>query len=138
MRNFELKKIESIVGKQSFYDLKINGLSQYEEFSKFIDADYLAYKTEVITMFAYMDLVSNLKTLPKTKFREITPKKDNVKEYEIKSKHLRVYIFHVENSGKVVAYWGLKTNQTKDIENFRSIKREYLEQDNGKKGTFKK
>lgn len=108
MRNFELKKFESIVGKQDFYDLKINGLSQYEEFNKIINTDYLAYKTEVFTMFSYMDLVSNLKTLPKTKFREITPKKDNIKEYEIKSKHIRVYLFHVENSGKIVAYWGLK------------------------------
>ena len=65
MRNFELKKFESIVGKQDFYDLKINGLSQYEEFNKIINTDYLAYKTEVFTMFSYMDLVSNLKTLPK-------------------------------------------------------------------------
>ena len=128
MRNFELKKFESIVGKQDFYDLKINGLSQYEEFNKIINTDYLAYKTEVFTMFSYMDLVSNLKTLPKTKFREITPKKDNIKEYEIKSKHIRVYVFHVENSGKIVAYWGLKKNQKENIISFRKIKKEYIDQ----------
>ena len=128
MRNFELKKFESIVGKQDFYDLKINGLSQYEEFNKIINTDYLAYKTEVFTMFSYMDLVSNLKTLPKTKFREITPKKDNIKEYEIKSKHIRVYLFHVENSGKIVAYWGLKKNQKENIISFRKIKKEYIDQ----------
>ena len=128
MRNFELKKFESIVGKQDFYELKINGLSQYEEFNKIINTDYLAYKTEVFTMFSYMDLVSNLKTLPKTKFREITPKKDNIKEYEIKSKHIRVYLFHVENSGKIVAYWGLKKNQKENIISFRKIKKEYIDQ----------
>ena len=128
MRHFELKKFESIVGKQDFYDLKINGLSQYEEFNKIINTDYLAYKTEVFTMFSYMDLVSNLKTLPKTKFREITPKKDNIKEYEIKSKHIRVYLFHVENSGKIVAYWGLKKNQKENIISFRKIKKEYIDQ----------
>lgn len=128
MRNFELKKFESIVGKQDFYDLKINGLSQYEEFNKIINTDYLAYKTEVFTMFSYMDLVSNLKTLPKTKFREITPKKENIKEYEIKSKHIRVYLFHVENSGKIVAYWGLKKNQKENIISFRKIKKEYIDQ----------
>ncbi len=128
MRNFELKKFESIVGKQDFYDLKINGLSQYEEFNKIINTDYLAYKTEVFTMFSYMDLVSNLKTLPKTKFREITPKKDNIKEYEITSKHIRVYLFHVENSGKIVAYWGLKKNQKENIISFRKIKKEYIDQ----------
>ena len=128
MRNFELKKFESIVGKQDFYDLKINGLSQYEEFNKIINTDYLAYKTEVFTMFSYMDLVSNLKTLPKTKFREITPKKENIKEYEIKSKHIRVYLFHVENSGKIVAYWWLKKNQKENIISFRKIKKEYIDQ----------
>ena len=41
MRNFELKKFESIVGKQDFYDLKINGLSQYEEFNKIINTDFI-------------------------------------------------------------------------------------------------
>ena len=128
MRNFELKKFESIVGKQDFYDLKINGLSQYEEFNKIINTDYLAYKTEVFTMFSYMDLVSNLKTLPKTKFREITPKKDNIKENKKKSKHNRVYLFHVKNSGKIVAYWGMKKNQKENIISFRKIKKEYIDQ----------
>lgn len=128
MRKFDLDELEAVVGKQKFYDLKINGLSQYKEFKEIIGKNHSQYMTEVITMFAYMDLVSNLKTLPKTKFREITPKKDNIKEYELKSKHLRIYLFHHENKGKIIALWGLKINQDRNISSFRQIKKEYFEQ----------
>jgi len=41
-----------------------------------------------------MHEIADLKTLPQNKFRDITPPKDNTKEYEIKTKHLRVYRFH--------------------------------------------
>lgn len=74
-----------------------------------------------------MNLVAELKMLPKNKFREITPSKDKVKEYEFKSDHLRVYTFHLEKTGKIVAFWGFKNTQDADIKKFRSIKKRFLD-----------
>lgn len=68
-----------------------------------------------------MNLIAELKTLPKTKFRDITPANESVKEYEFKSAHLRVYVFHIEHTGKIVAYGGFKNAQKKDIVKFRSL-----------------
>lgn len=126
MSIFELKKIEAIVGKQHFYELVIDGHSQYEEFTNTVKSNP-QYYSEFKTILAYMTFVSDLKMLPKTKFRDITPSKDWVKEYEFKSDHLRAYTFHVEKTGKVVALWGFKNTQNEDIKKFRSIKKRYLD-----------
>lgn len=74
-----------------------------------------------------MDLVANLQSLPETKFKDITPAKETVKEYEFKSKNLRAYAFHIKKTGKIVAYWGFKNSQKKDIVKFQSIKKQYLQ-----------
>lgn len=123
---FELKRLESVIGRQHFYYLLIDGKNQYQEFMDEIRGNS-QYISEHKTILAYMNLVSNLQVLlPKVKFREITPEKEKVKEYEFKSDHLRAYVFHLEKTGKVVAYWGLKNRQQTDIKRFRSIKNIYL------------
>ena len=72
-----------------------------------------------------MESVSQLKPLPKTKFRELKGNKDKVKEYEFKSKHLRIYAIQQKN-GKIVIMGGYKNTQTKDINTFRALKMQYL------------
>lgn len=126
MSNFALKRIEAVIGKQAFYDLIIDGVSQADEFMLEIKGNS-QYESEVRTILAYMDLVANMVLLPKTKFRDITPEKEKAKEYEFKSDHLRVYTFHLEKTGKIVSYWGFKNNQDKDIKRFRSLKKQFLE-----------
>ncbi len=126
MYNFALNKIEAISGKQQFYDLLIDGVSQYEQFISEIENNP-QYYSEHKTILAYMDHVANLnKRLPKKKFKNITPSKENIKEYEFKSKHLRAYAFHLEKTGKIVTVWGYKNRQKKDIKKFRSIKKHYI------------
>ncbi|WP_379965813.1 hypothetical protein [Epilithonimonas sp. UC225_85] len=127
MCKFEINEFEAVQGKQKFFDLKIDGLSQYNEFKEIIERDYQSMKTEMLTMFSYMNLVSNLHTLPRTKFNEITPQKETIKEYELKSKHLRIYFFHYENTGKIITVWGFKNNQKEDILKFRRIKKEFIQ-----------
>lgn len=127
MTKFALKKIQAIDGKQDFYELLIEGESQLESFYSKIK-----YNTQLIsevkTILSYMQYVSDLKSfLPKEKFRDITPATMKIKEYEFKSKHLRAYVFHLEKKGKIVVYWGFKTNQSRDIKIFRSIKKSFLE-----------
>lgn len=123
MSRFALEKITAIKGKQTFYDLKVNEIGQLETFSNGLEVQY---KSELVTLVARMDLVANLNRLPKQKFRDITPKKETVKEYEFKTKHLRVYAIHIEKTGKVVVLCGHKNTQKSDISSFRSLKRQFL------------
>jgi putative component of toxin-antitoxin plasmid stabilization module len=49
-----------------------------------------------------------------------------VKEYEIKTRNLRVYMIHEEKSGRIIVTGGKKTSQKKDIRHFRNLKASYL------------
>ncbi len=49
-----------------------------------------------------------------------------LKEYEFKSKHLRIYVMKVKH-GKLVVLGGTKNAQKKEIKRFRSIKKDYKE-----------
>lgn len=130
MFKFALEKIKAIKGKQTFYDLKVNGVGQFETFSNEIEEQY---KSELVTLNARMDLVANLNRLPKEKFRDITPKKETVKEYEFKTKHLRLYAIHIEKKGKVIVLCGFKNTQKTDIPSFRSLKSQFLKSLNNDK-----
>ena len=123
MSKFALEKIKAIKGKQTFYDLKVNEVGQFESFSNELEEEY---KSELVTLNARMDLVANLNRLPKEKFRDITPKKQTVKEYEFKTKHLRLYVIHIEKTGKVIVLGGYKNTQKSDISSFRSLKSQFL------------
>jgi len=123
---FALKKIETIVGKQEFFEIIIDNKSQYDAFY-FTIKDNKQYVSELKTLLTNMDMVANLQSLPETKFKDITPAKETVKEYEFKSKNLRAYAFHIKSTGKIVAYWGFKNSQKKDIVKFQSIKKQYLQ-----------
>jgi len=74
-----------------------------------------------------MQQVSELQLLPKNKFRELKGSKDNIKEYEIKTRNLRVYLFHEEHTGRIIVCGGKKTSQEKDIKHFRNIKKQYFQ-----------
>lgn len=133
MTKFTLKIIEAVTGKQTFEELVIGGTGdkhkdsgkgQLTEFEKELEGT--TYLSEYKTIIAYMSFVSNLKTLPQNKFKEITPPKEAIKEYEFKSKHLRIYC--IQNvGGKIIVLCGEKTGQKKDIVKFRSLKKQYLE-----------
>ena len=125
MSTFVLKELKAIFGKQQFFELIIDGNSQFDNYSKEIKENK-QYYSELLKIFTLMDQVAQLKMLPQTKFKDITPKKESVKEYEFKTKHLRVYVFHMEKTGKIVAYGGYKNSQKDDIPKFRSYKSRYL------------
>lgn len=123
MSKFALKKITAVVGKQSFDQLLVNGVAPLDEFEKDLQA---ADKKSMQKIYLYMNDVSNNLLLPKQKFRDITPKKERVKEYEFKSESIRVYAIG-QKGGKIVIICGYKSNQKKDIIKFRSIKKQYLD-----------
>ncbi|MEO6902447.1 MAG: hypothetical protein ABI315_04745 [Bacteroidia bacterium] len=125
MYNFELNKIEEIDGKLKFFKLSINGKCEFDIYCKNCENDG-ALKSELRTIQSRMQMLADLKTMPVEKHRDITPKNDSIKEYEIKTKHLRVYLFHDKQNGRVVVSGGKKTSQTKDITHFRNIKKAYF------------
>ena len=125
MSQFYLERLDLVQGRQHFYKLFKDEVCPFEEFCDEIETDG-RYFSELKTIYAYMEMVSNLQMLPQQKIRDLTSKNDNIKEYELKTKHLRVYFIHQEKTGKVVILGGFKTTQEKDIAKFRLLKKEYI------------
>ena len=125
MTKFALRKMSSIDGYQTFYKLCINDKCQFDEFEARLKNNG-RLKNELAKIYAYMELIARGISLPTTKFKDITPKKQIVKEYEFKSRNLRVYAIKT-SKGKIIVLCGYKNKQKKDIRTFRSLKRRYLE-----------
>ena len=111
MSKFALEEIDSIRGKQIFSKLIMDGICLFDEFASKLEEQYKS---------------ANLQSLPDTKFRELKGGKGDVKEYEFKSRHLRVYVMQ-QKGGKIIVIGGYKNNQSKDILSFRSIKKQFLD-----------
>ena len=76
-----------------------------------------------------MEDVSKMKLLPKTHFRSLKGaggRHRKVKEYEFKSRHLRVYAIQ-DSRGKLLVIGGFKNRQEKDLVKFRKLKDRYLD-----------
>jgi hypothetical protein len=126
MPKFELEKIDAIVGKQAFYKLLKDGICEFEEFVTQIKAEG-SFNKEIMKIYALMQQVAELKTLPQEQFKLLPNPKSEIKEYEIKTKHLRVYLFHQAYTGKIIVIGGKKNTQDQDITHFREMKKMYLE-----------
>lgn len=124
MHTFTVRKIEAVEGVQQFLQLEINGRGQLDVFEESLRGS--TYEREFAVMLTYMEYVANNGSLPQTRFRDITPAKDPVKEYEFKSKHLRIYACRYPG-GKLIILGGKKSDQKKDITRFRSLKKQYLQ-----------
>lgn len=127
MYTFALNRINEVEGKLKFYKLLVNRNCEFDLFWRQCEADG-NLKSELLQIQSRMQQLANLKTMPADKHKDITPKNDLVKEYEIKTKHLRVYMFHDKENGRVIVLGGKKTTQPKDIAHFRNVKKEYFNQ----------
>lgn len=124
---FALRKIEAIKGKQEFDKLVVDGKCPFDEFENSLGAQY---KAELAGIYNYMQNVADLKPVPEAKYHFYDKNKkqrgkDGVREFEFKSKHLRVYGITKKN-GKIVIYGGTKANQVHDSAEFRRIKNLYI------------
>jgi len=125
MNKYTLTQIEAIEGKQIFYKLEINGYCQFDEYESKIGTN-ARYMDELFSIYGTMEDVANNKLVPKEKFKDITlSSKDPIKEYEFKSKHLRVYAIKCDD-GKIIILGGKKNKQKREIKRFRSIKKDYI------------
>lgn len=119
---FALRKIESIKGKQEFDKLIVDDKCPFDEFEKNMETQY---KSELAGIYHYMQDVADLKAVPRAKYHFYDDGKNGVREFEFKSKHLRVYGITKPN-GKIVITGGTKANQKDEGSEFRRLKRLYL------------
>lgn len=126
MEFYSLKKIDEIEGKQRIFKLLIDENCLFEEFENEIE-DIGQYEEELASIFAHIEDFSNHVLLPSSKFRILNKgnKKDKIKEYEFKSKHLRVYGIKAP-TGQIIILGGCKTTQKKDINRLKRIKTGYI------------
>ena len=125
MANFTLWEMPEVKGIIGFRKLVIDGFCPYDEFCKLIEGEGNLRK-QLIGIAHTMNEVANRRSLPKEKFRDITPEKDLVREYEFKKGDLRVYAIK-DVAGHIVILGGKKNSQKKDIRSFRAIKQRYLQ-----------
>ena len=125
---FALRKIEAIKGKQEFDKLVVDGKCPFDEFENSLEAQY---KAELAGIYNYMQNVADLKAVPEDKYHFYDKNKkqrgkEGVREFEFKSKHLRVYGITKPN-GKIIITGGTKAKQKVDQVEFRRLKNLYLE-----------
>ncbi|MBK7965960.1 MAG: hypothetical protein IPK10_12215 [Bacteroidetes bacterium] len=122
MPKFAVRDIEGIQSKERGLELIIDGIGQLSEFESELEE---CYKSEFAKILGFIESSLDRKLLPATKFK-ILKSKDNCKEYEFKTKHLRVYAIKTID-GKLICFCGFKNSQSRDINKFRAIKKRYLE-----------
>jgi putative component of toxin-antitoxin plasmid stabilization module len=120
MCKFALERIVEINGKFPFYKLVINGIAPFDEFEQTVTREK-SYQHEMIIIQTRMQEISEGKLLPENKFQVLKSSKGTRKEYEIKTRHLRVYMIQHENVGKIFVCGGKKKDQRKSLRQFRSL-----------------
>lgn len=123
--SYKLIRIKEIEGRQTLFKLQYNGKCQFDEFWERIQKEG-NFTSELDTIQARLEDIANGKSLPRAKFQDITPKKKTQKEYEIKTSNLRIYLTKLEGQGKLIILGGQKNTQQKDINKFRSMKKDYF------------
>lgn len=126
MRTFATENMEEVKGsRQTFEKLSVNGICLLDMFEEEIKRNP-QYFSEYKTILTYMNFVANGDTLPEPKFRIIKGGEGRVKEYEFKSKHLRVYACS-QTGGKVIVMGGYKTDQKSDIRQLHGLVKEFID-----------
>lgn len=123
MAKYTLKAMDAVLGKQSFDMLVRDDTCLFEEFENSVEAQY---KGEIASLYAIMNDVANLKSLPKTKFHPYNKGNAKVREFELKTKNLRAYAIE-KPGGKIVVIGGTKANQQKDQATFWKYKQQYID-----------
>lgn len=95
----------AVNGKQSFDKLVVDGTCLFDEF----EAKWKKhFPDEIQRLYALMNDVANLKTLPYSSFHPYD--NNDPRGFEFKTKHLRVYCV-AQKGGKIVVMGGLKSKQ---------------------------
>lgn len=111
--------------KISVYELCKNKQNIFQSFFEAVEKDGNLLN-QIAGALRIVEDTSNLNRRPKSKFRLIEGHNLKCKIYEAKSGIIRIYLFHEENTGRVIVTGGLKDNQDKDIKSILRTIKEYL------------
>lgn len=126
MSIFAIRKIDGLHGHIDFYKLFQGEKCEFDEFWARCQKDGNLSK-ELNTIQTRLQELSEGKIMPQAKFKDITPKNEKIREFELKTKHLRLYMFHDTDQGRIIVMGGKKTTQRTDIPRFRGIKTRYFQ-----------
>lgn len=110
--------------KIDVYELCKNGKSLLSDFIEKVENDGNLW-SNIASVIRIIEDTANLNRRPKTKFRLIEGHKLKCKIYEAKAGIVRIYLFHEENTGRVIVTGGYKDNQVKDIKSILNIIKDY-------------
>lgn len=115
MEDFYIKDYEETDNpKLRFYKVYRSGKCDFDEFIKELNEKYKSLRDELGAIHAIMDKIGVM-NLPPAKFRIIKGGKNDRKDvWEVKSKHLRVYLIRKEPD-MFLLLGGIKTKQDEDI-----------------------
>ena len=125
MYKFALRELDEVIGTIRFHKLVVDDVCLFDEFYDQIKHEANLVK-QLKTILARMNEIANQKLLPHNKFKDITPQKEKIKEFEIKTGDLRVYLIKEHLTGHIIIFAGKKNSQKEDIRKFRSLKKSYL------------
>ena len=124
MTKFAFKKIEEINCLQDIVKLEVDESCYFDIFQEEIYKSGSQYITELGMILQYIERDGNGQGVADKK-KDITPKKTKIKEYEYRTKHLRIYAIK-QKGGKIIILGGFKNRQKKDIKKFRQIKNQLI------------
>jgi hypothetical protein len=125
MITFEVRLIPEFETRQRVNKLVRNGKCLVDNFQDEIKKDK-NIAPELDELVATIEDVANGKIVPKNQYRKLNVS-DKLKyaAYEVKSKHLRLYLIHEKDTGQIHILGGKKGDQDEDIERVERIIKEY-------------
>lgn len=116
--------------QENFYKLHVNGKCLIDEFWRKIQLDG-NYEDDLDKVQVIIEKMSKGEPTPPILFKELKGRKksDHTKDYEIRVKKVRVYLFKCEKLGKIIVLGALKDSkhQQNDIDRMRRIKIAYID-----------
>lgn len=100
----------------------LNPVGQLDYFEHNLEAKD---KSSFRRLMTILNRVINNESLPQTMFKEVSRKKDIIKEYEVKANNLRLYLIKIKH-GKLIILGGYKNTQKQDFVKFRNLKQQYI------------
>lgn len=115
--------------RENIYKLWINGKCPVDEFWDNIRKSG-NYENDLDKVQVIIERISRGEPIPSKLFKELKGRRpgDHVKDYEIRVKKLRIYLFKVEKFGRLIVSGAFKDpkSQKDDIEKMRKYKRLYI------------
>lgn len=125
MISFEVKQIPEFETKQKVNKLIRNGKCLIDDFRDEIKKDK-NIEPELDELVATVEDVANGKMVPKNQYRKLhLSSKLQYSAFEVKSKHLRLYLIHERDTGQIHILGGKKGDQDEDIKRVEKIIKEY-------------